>query len=161
MFTRRGFLAPSHALARLALGLLACSVVAAAQDAPTVAGGAIEQPARAARAIPRGTILSADDIMILGDSMPRSIPLGWITRRLVQPGEELRPPAIARSPVVQTGAAVTLRVSTARISGTRSAVTLEAGAPGDTIRVRLERAPSVAVIVRDSLTVVPVLPSRP
>lgn len=157
---RRGTLMP-HVVAHLALGLLASSAVAHAQVGPVAPGAANEQPARAARAIPRGTVLGADDIMILGDSMPTTLPLGWVTRRLVQPGEALRPPAIGRSPVVQSGGTVTLRAGTARMSASRSAVALEAGAPGDTIRVRLERAPSIAVIVRDSNTVVPVHPFRP
>jgi flagella basal body P-ring formation protein FlgA len=116
---------------------------------------------RAARLMPRGTVITADDIMVLGDSLPRTLPIGWITRRVVQSGEMLRPPAIGRAPVITSGTRVTITAGTARIAISRSGTALADGAPGDTIPVRVDRASSISAIVRDSLTVVPLASSRP
>jgi len=149
---------PPQMWVAFAVCLVALGARAEAQQ-PQAASG--EQPARAARVIPRGTVLSADDIMILGDSIPAVLPLGWVTRRVVQVGEALRPPAIGRSPVVANGAMVNVRTGTARVAAVRIGTALEAGAVGDTIRVRLDRAASISAIVRDSATVVPVTLSRP
>lgn len=119
------------------------------------------QAPRAARLMPRGTVITADDIMVLGDSLPRPLPIGWITRRVVQSGEALRPPAIGRTPVISSGRRVTIQGGNARINISRAGIALADGAPGDTILVRIDRASTIHAIVRDSLTVVPAAPSRP
>ncbi len=158
MRARAGTVLPPQAWAGLALCLAAFAATAGAQQAQAASG---EQPARAARVIPRGTVLSADDIMFLGDSIPAVLPIGWVTRRVVQVGEALRPPAIGQAPVVHNGSNVQVRAGNARLSVQRFGTALEAGAVGDTIRVRLDRAASIHAIVRDSITVVPVTSSRP
>lgn len=116
---------------------------------------------RAARLMPRGTVITAGDIMLLGDSLPRTLPVGWITRRVVQSGEALRPPAIGRAPVILSGTRVTITAGSARVAISRSGTALADGAPGDTIPVRVDRANTISVIVRDSLIVVPLASSRP
>ncbi len=120
-----------------------------------------QEPARAARALPRGTVIAAGDVMVLGDSLPRELPIGWITRRVVQVGEPLRPPTIGRTPVVHTGRSVSLVAGTRVLQVVRTALALEDGAPGDTIKVRVDRGAIVTAIVRDSVTVVPAPSSRP
>lgn len=117
---------------------------------------AAAQPARAARALPRGTVITPDDIMVLGDTLPAELPLGWVTRRLVQPGEALRAPAVGPAPVVRTGHPVSLVAGSPLVRIVRTGSALEDGARGDTIRVRFHRGATITVVVRDSNTVVPV-----
>lgn len=155
---RRGNPLPPHAVAGLALCLASLGSRVDAQQSDSAVG---PQPARAARVLPRGTVLSADDIMVLGDALPAELPLGWVTRRVIQQGEALRAPAIGRAPVVHSGLLVVLRAGDRRISVTRTGTALEDGAPGDTIRVRLDRGATINAIVRDSTTVVPAIPFRP
>lgn len=87
--------------------LLAWPLLSRAQG-PRAAGGLY-----AARAIPRGTVLTADDIEVRGAASssrlaPRSSLVGWTTRRVIAAGEPLRAPAVAPP----AGAAVTAPAST-------------------------------------------------
>lgn len=98
----------------------------------------------ATRRLPRGTVLSESDISVarvVDWSAHRTADLpsvsGWITRRIIHPGERLREPALAPAPAVKAGDTVLLlaggpgfRLS---ITGTATAD----GAPGRTLAVRL------------------------
>ena len=155
MSRRRPSSVSRHAIVGLSFALATLARSAAAQTA------APDTTPRATRVIPRGSVLTADDIMVVGDSLPQALPLGWVTRRVVQAGEALRPPAIGRAPVVHTGRSVSLIAGTSTVRIVRSGAALEDGAPGDTIRVRFGGGATVAAVVRDSNTVLPVSPIRP
>jgi flagellar basal body P-ring formation protein FlgA len=67
----------------------------------------------AARDLPRGAVLSEGDIAFrsaTGGRSSESAAAGWVTRRVVRAGEELRPPAVARPDAVRSGEEVVVRV---------------------------------------------------
>lgn len=130
-------------LARWALGavsalLLSAGAAAAQQAAPT-----------AARALPRGYTLTAEDLVYAAgapvptdDRQPTAddpVAPGWVTRRAVREGEVLKEPAVSPPPVVRAGEAVqAVWVEGAieiRIRGTA----LGTAATGQRVAVRTER----------------------
>jgi flagella basal body P-ring formation protein FlgA len=72
---------------------------------------------------------------------------GWVARRVIQPGEPLRPPAVAPAPMILSGRAVRYSVERAGIQLVLAATSLSAGALGDTIPVRLDARRRVLAIV--------------
>lgn len=83
---------PFPGLALAAALLLSCTAPAVAQ-APL-----------AARDLARGEVLAAADIVSGGEDVP--VPVGWVTRRVVSAGQELRAPAIAPPKLVTAGETV-------------------------------------------------------
>ena len=72
--------------------------------------GGVEQLAPVAtRRLPRGTVLRESDISVARAVIRGPVPAtraGWITRRVVQPGEVLGPPAVAPAPLLSAGQTV-------------------------------------------------------
>ncbi len=118
-------------------GLLAGAAVAAAAQAPV----ATASPAPvAARVIPRGAVLVADDIAPVAGvpDTGRRVAPGWIARRRIDLGEPLRPPAVVPPMVVQAGDTVLATLRQDGVALTVRAVALGAAAVGDRLAVRLD-----------------------
>ncbi|MFI5309624.1 MAG: flagellar basal body P-ring formation chaperone FlgA [Gemmatimonadales bacterium] len=94
---------------------------------------------RAAREIPRGTVLSVADVE--GDSAVlagASTLAGWVTRRVVRQGEPLREPAVAPPQLLQTGTSVVIRATFSGVTVAREGIALSGGSLGQHIRIRLD-----------------------
>ena len=102
----------------------------------------------ATRRLARGTVLQASDFTIApvtarldarGNVRPDTdaVAPGWIVRRVIQPGEVLRSPAVAPAPLVAAGQAVRFTYQQDGLALTLDGVAPVAGALGDTIPVRL------------------------
>ena len=116
--------------------------------APDMAGA----QATAARDLPRGAILTPDDIVWAGDSgavgaRSDSVGEGWITRRVIPAGEPLRAPAVAPPSWVNRGEPVHVlyRVGSAeaRIRGTAMGTAVE----GERVLVRIDARRRVEGVV--------------
>src|SRR5687768_12650973 len=95
-------------ISRALLGVVVIGAGAQAQMAPSSDSGAVV--AVAARRIPRGAVLAAADIALARVVNQRLAPTaaqqpapGWVTRRVVLPGEVLREPAVAPARLVAAG----------------------------------------------------------
>lgn len=144
----------SQALAGLAL-LLAAEAGAQGSAAPLPGDSAVV----AARMLARGTVLTLDDLVGIDGRSAESLPLGWVTRRIVRAGEPLRPPAIGRAPVLRAGSRVRAVATRGLVRITREGTAIGDGARGDTVLVRFPKQAAVPAIVVDSLTVSLVPPS--
>lgn len=97
----------------------------------------------AARRLPRGTVLSESDILVARVATRGAIHQavvaqpGWITRRVVQPGERLVPPSVVPAPLVSAGQLVRYVVEREGISLIISGRALTSGGLGDRVTVRL------------------------
>ena len=137
--------------------------LAAQHDA--AAGGALVKVA--ARRLPRGTVLREHDITVVR-ATPREgardtespVTAGWVTRRLVRPGEPLRPPAVAPAPLVAAGSAVRVVVQGAAFQLSVDGVAAVSASLGDTIPVRLGARRRVRGVVTGPAEVVAVDPPR-
>lgn len=103
----------------------------------------------AARELPRGAVLAAEDIA--GDTTPQVT--GWVTRRVVKKGEPLREPAVTPAPIVTHGAAVTIRATVEGVTVSRPAIALADGSLGAAVRVRLSSQRTVNAVVTGPATV--------
>ncbi len=104
----------------------------------------------AARELARGVELTASDIA--GDSTAASR-IGWITRRIIHEGEQLKEPAVAAPQLVRAGTEVTVRAETGGVVVTRTGTALSSGSLGDHIRVRLDSLHTITGIVAAAATV--------
>ncbi len=102
----------------------------------------------AAHDIPRGTELTSADIS--GDAASR---MGWVARRVIHEGEQLKEPAVAPPQLVRIGSEVTVRAEAGGVVVTRIGTALSAGALGDHIRVRLDAQHTITGIVASAATV--------
>ncbi|MFN8666520.1 MAG: flagellar basal body P-ring formation chaperone FlgA [Gemmatimonadaceae bacterium] len=102
----------------------------------------------ATRRLGRGTVLQASDIARTrvparrdanGYARAEALDVvpGWIARRVIQPGEVLRAPAVAPAPLVAAGQAVRFTYQQDGLELSLDGVAPVAGALGDTIPVRL------------------------
>lgn len=102
----------------------------------------------ATRRLTRGTVLRASDIARTqvaprldanGHARPEALDVvpGWVARRVIQPGEVLRAPAVAPAPLVAAGQAVRFTYQQDGLELSLDGVAPVAGALGDTIPVRL------------------------
>jgi flagella basal body P-ring formation protein FlgA len=125
------------------------AAVAFGGAAPRVTGRApMVEAMVATRRLPRGTVLRATDLA------PARVPArvdahgrahadsclvapGWVARRVIQPGEVLRPPAVAPAALVAAGQAVRYTFRHDGLELTLDGVAPVGGALGDTIPVRL------------------------
>lgn len=135
---------------RLRLSAVAFAIIAiphrdglSAQLATGVAGGDRQTAPVAARRLPRGTVLSESDILVARVAT-RGTPghaagarPGWVTRRVVQLGERLVPPAVVPAPLVSAGQLVRYVVARDGVSLTISGRALTSGGLGDRVTVRL------------------------
>jgi flagella basal body P-ring formation protein FlgA len=99
----------------------------------------------AAHALPRGHVLTAEDIALAPDAVPvdarRSTltgPIGWVTRRMIAAGEALRAPAVAPPDAVRAGQPVAVVYRDGGLA-LRLAGTATSNAPvGQRVAVRVE-----------------------
>jgi flagellar basal body P-ring formation protein FlgA len=89
----------------------ACLAVALGLPAALCAQPAAVEPPTAARDLPRGHTLTAEDIgraegARRGTDGEAAVGPGWVTRRGIREGEPLREPAVAPPPVVRAGETV-------------------------------------------------------
>lgn len=97
----------------------------------------------AARVIPRGRILSTDDIVDQSAS-PGSRPLvrrpavGWVARRLIAAGEPLREPSVAPPVHLMPGDSVDAVRTAAGLTLALRATALQGAAIGDQVAVRVD-----------------------
>lgn len=95
--------------------------------------------ARAAHDLARGTTLTAGDIVVDSGAAPTpSLPLGWVTRRIVHTGELLHAPAIAPPQLVRAGTNVTISAATGAVIASREGIAMSGGALGEQVHVRLD-----------------------
>lgn len=113
---------------------LASPALARAQDALQVAGP--DAPPVAARSIPRGAELVADDIAPGSDSVMAR--LGWIARRVIRAGEVLREPAVEPPPLIRAGQPVQYQVTVNGISVSMTGTALSDASLGQEVVVRLD-----------------------
>lgn len=94
----------------------------------------------ATRRLARGTVLAAGDVSLarvsvrIGDAAARP---GWVTRRVVEAGEPLRPPAVAPRPLVAAGQRVLFVMQDQGIRLTIDGRAMGTGQLGDPVAVRL------------------------
>jgi flagella basal body P-ring formation protein FlgA len=145
---------------QLATLLVAGRSSVAAQAVPAPSSDSIEV-AVAARRLPRGAVLRAGDIslarVVAGGPATRrqaAVHPGWVTRRVIQPGEVLRPPAVAPAPLVAAGQAVQFTYQHDGLALTLDGVAPVAGSLGDTIPVRLGARRRVTGVVAGPARVV-------
>jgi flagellar basal body P-ring formation protein FlgA len=116
------------------------SVAQAQQSTPPQPDGV----AVAARAIPRGTVLTEDDITyVVGPASPQPVAAaanqvqpGWVARRLVKPGEPLRAPAVAPPIVLTANQTVDVLYADHDIQITIRGVVTKDAALGERVTVR-------------------------
>lgn len=126
-------------VAGLAVGLAVSG--AFAQGVPT-----------AARDIPRGTELAADDIAPAPSAASASR-VGWVARRLIRAGEALSEPSVAPPRIVRAGTDVTVRAESGGVVVTRPGTALTSGSLGERVRVRIDPQHIVTGIVAAPATV--------
>ncbi|MCC6928923.1 MAG: flagellar basal body P-ring formation protein FlgA [Gemmatimonadaceae bacterium] len=125
----------------------------------------------ATRRLVRGTVLKASDIARTrvrarldanGHARAESLDVtpGWIARRVIQPGEVLRAPAVAPAPLVAAGQAVRFTYQQDGLELSLDGVAPVAGALGDTIPVRLGARRLLSGIVAGPALVVAIDLSR-
>lgn len=130
----------------MATALALAAVVAAA--IPPVGPALAQDPAGttvpvAARVIPRGRVLSPEDIAeapaLAGDRpMVRRAGAGWIARRLIAAGEPLREPSVTPPVTVRPGDSVEAVKAAAGLTLTLKGTALQAAAIGDRVAVRVD-----------------------
>lgn len=113
---------------------LASPAAVRAQDSGQVAGN--DSLPVAARSIPRGAELVAEDIAPGTDSATAR--LGWIARRVIRAGEVLREPAVVPPPLIRAGQAVQYRVTVNGISVSLAGTALSDASLGDEVMVRVD-----------------------
>ena len=114
-----------------------CAGLAHAQDTREVT----RRIAVAARLLPRGTVLSAEDIAyrdstLRGPSDTSTVAVGWVTRRLIGAGEVLRAPAVERPTIVSANEPVDLEWADRNVMLTVRGVATRSAALGERIPVR-------------------------
>lgn len=146
---RRPGLRPSRLALRqvAALALVASSVAGSgslrAQDTATCAACSQVMAPVATRHLPRGTVLNESDLTVARVALrgPQSdLPVaitGWVTRRAVRAGEVLRPPAVARRPLVPRGSVVDVAVRVGAVEVVTAGVVLRDGEMDDEVSIRL------------------------
>jgi flagellar basal body P-ring formation protein FlgA len=122
---------------RTLLLMPAAALLVGVGAAPLAAQGGVPI---AARDLPRGTVLSEADIAFRdagGRRTGEAAEAGWVTRRVVRAGEELRTPAVARPEAVRSGDEVTVRVRQGTVLLTLRGVAAAGAGIGETVWVRI------------------------
>jgi flagella basal body P-ring formation protein FlgA len=119
------------------LALLALRVGLAHAQAPA------RRAAIAARLLPRGTVLTADDIVyrdttLRGPIDTNTVVPGWVTRRLIGAGEVLRTPAVERPVVVSANEPVSVEWADRNVLLTIRGIVTRNAALGERVTVRTE-----------------------
>jgi flagella basal body P-ring formation protein FlgA len=145
-----------HVALAAALAALAATPAAAQETGPAHGHEAITADGRATVPIarhdlPRGAVLTDDDIELRVAPGTRSAAdyaaAGWLTRRVIKAGEELRGPAVTRPEVVRRGEAVELTTTTGSVVITLAGTALGGGGMGESINVRIARGWTVEGVI--------------
>ncbi|MEO7085031.1 MAG: flagellar basal body P-ring formation chaperone FlgA [Gemmatimonadaceae bacterium] len=135
--------------------IVTCIVIVVAVAMVASCAGAqapVAHIAVAARALPRGTVISTNDI-VYKDSTVRAagdssrVVAGWVTRRLIAAGEPLRAPAVEPPNIVAANQSVDVEWKDQNIELTLRGTASRAGALGDRVSVRTESGRRVEGIV--------------
>lgn len=119
---------------RLASAVLAALLAPAALLAqPRATAGYV-----ATRALPRGTVLAADDMAPAAPNAAGAAPLGWTTKRLIAAGEPLRAPAVAPPDAIRSGQPVDVVYSDGAIRLRLKGTALNAAPVGARVAVRID-----------------------
>ena len=149
---RRRFRRPrlGAVLAPLA-GLLALLAATAAGGQAPAAGGTLVHVA--ARSLPRGAVLRAEDIATRPALQSELAPAdtlipgpGWVTHRVVRQGERLRTPTVSPPPMVTRGTVVMVRWQHDGLSLTRTGISLGSADRGERVVVRIDANRRIAGI---------------
>jgi flagella basal body P-ring formation protein FlgA len=108
--------------------------------------------------LPRGVELTDDDIDMAASSGRTGAVggAGWITRRVIRTGEELRVPAVAPPELVARGEAVELRSTTGTVQLSVAGTAVTGASLGERIQVRIARGWTVeGVVVGPALVALP------
>lgn len=141
-------------MTRSALQCFGVAAVAAVACVGARTAGA-QQPNRiafAAHAIPRGTVLAADDIEFRSATTAAAtgrteVSPGWVTRRMIAAGEVLRSPAVIAPQVVTANESVQVEWIDGNVRLTmRSVATRNAGV-GDRVTVRTDSGKRMDALV--------------
>jgi flagella basal body P-ring formation protein FlgA len=119
------------------VALLALSASLSRAQEPT------RRTAVAARLLPRGTVLTADDIVyrdttLRGPTDTNRVAPGWVTRRLIGAGEVLRVPAVERPNLVSANESVSVEWADRNVMLTMRGVATRNAALGERVTVRTE-----------------------
>ena len=135
-------------VAGLALGFAVSGASAQSAANPAAPTGA----PTAARDIPRGTELTAADIV--SDAADTSASrIGWVARRVIRAGEMLTAPSVAPPQIVRAGTDVTVRAESGGVVVTRAGTALTSGSLGERVRVRVDPLHTITGIVAAPATV--------
>jgi flagellar basal body P-ring formation protein FlgA len=143
--------------AAAAVFITAAAASAAAQETaraseqdPAAADGQVAVPV-ARHDLPRGAVLTDDDIELRAAGSARATveyaAAGWLTRRVIRAGEELRGPAVVPPELVRRGETVELTAATGSVVITLSGTALGGGAIGEPVNIRIARGWTVEGVV--------------
>lgn len=124
----------------VAAALLAFAALAAPLPAQEAGGGS--QPV-AARVIPRGRVLTAEDLaerpVVAGERAPARRPgIGWVARRLIGAGEPLREPGVSPPTALLAGDTVRALREAGGVRVALRATALQDAAIGQRVAVRVD-----------------------
>lgn len=122
---------------------LAFAAVVAVSDPATAQEPSSSTVPVAARVIPRGRVLSADDIVEMPASNGerpafRRVAAGWVARRLIAVGEPLREPSVTPPVSVLPGDTVEAIKTASGLTLSLKATAMQPAAIGDRIAVRVD-----------------------
>jgi flagella basal body P-ring formation protein FlgA len=105
------------------------------------AQNAARRVAVAARLLPRGAVLSVEDIVyrdstIGGPMDTNTVAAGWVTRRLIGAGEVLRAPAVERPAIVSANEPVDIEWADQNVMLTLRGIATRNAALGERVPVR-------------------------
>jgi flagellar basal body P-ring formation protein FlgA len=117
---------------RIAIAMAALGLVAAW---PAAAEAQV-----AARAIARGTVLTAEDILTTphAEQQGHEVAVGWVARRRIAEGEALRAPAVAPPRMVESGQPVRVTYTAGGVELSMRGTALGSAAAGERVLVRID-----------------------
>jgi flagella basal body P-ring formation protein FlgA len=124
---------------RGAVALLLLAAMSGGGSLPALAQENGDDPVPiAARELPRGTVLEAGDFVFETESVEEEGPIGWVTKRVVNEGEPLRPPTIAPVDLVRSGDPVQLVWTSGSLELRIHGEAMGSAAKGERVRVRVD-----------------------
>jgi flagella basal body P-ring formation protein FlgA len=106
----------------------------------------------AARPIARGAVITDDDIMYVDSTaqlsaMTKGVAAGWVARRVINPGEPLRSPAVQQPVLVSANQPVQLEWTDGTVSLTMRGTATRSGSVGERITVRVDNRRIDGVVI--------------
>jgi flagella basal body P-ring formation protein FlgA len=144
------FAAAAMLVALAAAPAPAQETASAAEHDRSSADGQVTVPV-ARHDLPRGAVITDEDIELRVVDTARSAveyaAAGWLTRRVIKAGEELRSPAVVRPDLVRRGDIVEMTATTGSVVITLSGTALGGGGIGDSVNIRIARGWTVEGVV--------------